>query len=59
MAKLPAYKLYRDGVETRHVGNNLQELIGRGEQLGKIFGDTYQVKDTYGNVIWEGKAWHR
>ena len=34
-----------------HAGSNdFEELIKRAEQLGKIFGDRYQIKDTYGNV---------
>jgi hypothetical protein len=37
-----------------HAGNDLQELIKRAERLGKIFGDRHQIKDTYGNVVWEG-----
>jgi geranylgeranyl pyrophosphate synthase len=54
MARPPAYRLYCGELATMHAGNDLQELIKRAEQLGKIFGDRYQVKDTYGNVVWEG-----
>lgn len=54
---VPAYQLYRvyrGDLATMHAGNDLQELIKRAEQLGKIFGDRHQIKDTYGNVVWEG-----
>ncbi len=54
MARPPAYRLYRGELATMHVGNDLQELIKRAELLGKIFGDRHQIKDTYGNVVWEG-----
>jgi len=50
----PVYYLYSGGLKTMHAGNDLQELIKRAERLGKIFGDRYQIKDTYGNVVWEG-----
>jgi hypothetical protein len=53
MARPPAYRLYCGELATMHVGNDLQELIKRAERLGKIFGDRYQIKDTYGNVVWE------
>jgi hypothetical protein len=49
----PVYYLYSGGLKTMHAGNDLQELIKRAERLGKIFGDRYQIKDTYGNVVWE------
>jgi hypothetical protein len=54
MARPPAYQLYRGDLATMHAGNDLQELIKRAERLGKIFGDRHQIKDTYGNVVWEG-----
>jgi len=54
MARPPAYRLYCGELATMHAGNDLQELIKRAERLGKIFGDRYQIKDTYGNVVWEG-----
>ena len=53
MAKPLAYRLYRNGLATMHVGNDLQELIRRGKQLGKVLGGHHKVKDTCGNVVWE------
>lgn len=53
MARPPAYYLYGGELKTMHAGNDLQELVKRAEQFSKIFGDKHQIKDTYGNVVWE------
>ena len=53
MARPPAYQLYRGDLSTMHAGNDLQELVERAKLHGKIFGGSYKVKDTYGNVVWE------
>jgi len=37
-----------------HASNDLQELVERAKQHKKLFGEPYKVKDTYGNVVWEG-----
>lgn len=53
MARPPAYQLYRGDLATMHAGNDLQELVGIARRHGEIFGGSYKVKDTYGNVVWE------
>jgi len=54
MARPPAYQLYRGDLATMHASNDLQELVERAKLHGEIFKGSYKVKDTYGNVVWEG-----
>ena len=56
MAKPLAYRLYRDGLATMHVSNDAQELVDKAKQLSTIFGQHYQVKDLFGNVVWESEG---
>ena len=53
MARPPAYQLYRGNIATIHASNDLQELIRIAKLHSEIFGGSYKVKDTYGNVVWE------
>jgi hypothetical protein len=41
---------------TMHAGNDLQELADKARPLSAIFGDCYQAKDLFGNVVWESEG---
>ena len=55
MARPPAYRLYRGELATMQAGNDLQALIKMAKLHSKVLGGTYTIKDTFGNIVWEGE----
>ena len=53
MARPPAYYLYSGELKTMQAGSDLDALIKMAKRHGELFGGSYKVKDSYGNVVWE------